>query len=265
MRFKQVLPWFLIPVALAIDIALFNVYPFYCEYPWSPNLLLSSIYGLKLYILVAAIHYALIDLALVFIPVVFLWSKDKLVRIGRTLIISLVLLVALDVLTIVLIDYVALFWFNPPNYVVKPLAISIGVIGALDTFYRLIAFPLIFPLIVLEACLRKGEKLLGYASKTAKRLALLAILNLVVKLVAASALNVAINLAIARLNPLWIFTYFRCFNNVTAKLIAIHMKVGTSFTPTLQSWGGIASEALEISVACLIARFVSEGIEKLKS
>jgi len=262
LRLKRALPWTLLALALAVDVALFNVYPFYCEPPWSPNLLVSSVSSLKIYALVALTHFALTDLAIAFIPLALLWSLGKRVRVGILFVTSLTLLIALDALTIALIDYVALFWLHPPGYALNLLPITIAAIAVADTVYRLIAFPAVFPLAMLEACTKGRGKLLSYASLMPKRLALLATLNVATTLVVARLVSEGINLAIAELSPLAVFTYFRCFNEATAKLIAQHLRLGTAFTPTLQTWGGLVSEALCICVACLVAYLVSRGVDR---
>jgi len=251
----------LVLIVVTSDIAVFNLYPFLCETPWSYSLLFSSLDTLRAYIVCMSIHYAIIDAGLVMVPFLFLLSNGyRPIRRRIWIVLTyLCMLVTLDVLTVVLIDYIALLSSIPEVHdtITSRFTTMIVIIANIDTIVRLWVTPLLIPLIVVYCSTRCNLKSLF--SKSLSKLLLASICNLIVSYIIAAWVGLAIDTVIAKFNPLGMFTYFRCVNSQTASYIVADLHLKVSFIPVLQTWGGVARVAVTLVVEALLCRWLASS------
>ena len=261
---KACTPWLLFALFLAADVMLYNVYPFYGGRPWSLMMLITSLFGFKLYVCVEALHFALMDLALIAVPLAFLWGVGRRLRFGKLWVEATALLIVLDVLTIVLLDFVTVFWRGPASgFAAEAVVVVTAAVAILDTAYRLVVYPALYPIIILDACLDKGVRLRDYIPKLSNAAILATLLLIAFRIELANLVGSAINAALMRVSPLAIFAYFRGYSAAAVKYMMRDFKYGISFSPALLTWGGLVSEALILLIACLVARYVGRDVARV--
>jgi len=252
-------------IAVLVDVALFNAYPFYCERPWSPWLLLSSARGLATYVTCLALHTILISVAPVLIPVLYVWSSGyRLRRDGVWAPLALAAsLAGLSVAAIVATLSPLLAALGSLNL---PRAESrwIYVLRELSEVFRLWVAPSILPLAVACSFTSLRGRYRDVAIVRAG-IVLMCLGSVLACSVLAPLVALGIDTALAALNPLALFTYFRCVDPRTAQFIASDLSSNTTFSPALQTWGGLAGMVIELFIVSKLCRALTELliVEKL--
>ncbi len=255
----------LVALVVALDVLLFNAYPFLCGKPWSHSLLLSSLKGLRTYVVCACIHYIVLDAGLIAVPILYLWLcrfRPSARRLWAPILL-LASLIVLDVSTVLLVDYFMLLSSVSYHSSLgsRELSMLVLIVSNLDTALRFWVAPLVLPIVVVYSTTRAS--VMRLVSAALGKVVVACICSFAVSQLLATLLELFINAAIARYSPLAMFTYFRCVSPQVAEYIEMDFELKTPFIPVLQTWGGVARVAVTLVVEALLCRWLASSVRRL--